>query len=483
MQSTKKQLLLTFILPFLFITEAFSVPVDWHGHVEFNTTIINKFRRSNSTNSSVNAATNYVIDHALGDEANASFQDYSMKLSPSLIINDAISLYAELTTGYTNGGNLGNGSTLTDSTDTFGNALYYHSNSSENINITQYYLELYSDTATYKIGQHSYHWGLGALYNSPKNGQGGRHQSIRNGFTATFKLGNFIFEPFWSKINQGSNLTTKTDVTEYGLSASYINIQQDFNAGILYLVKDQENQATFLKSANTNATLGISDIKVIDIYLTKKFKSLTFSAEIPILTGSLGDVFTAGTDVSYDAKAILANLDYEISPKWSMGLNFGTVTGHDGSTDTFKALYLNPNYQVANLLFKYNLMAVGNSNYNIYDSYIVNSQFIKAYGQYDSDQFSWNFAVIYAKANQTAKVGSSFDHLRNTQYTSASEQDSNYGIEIDLNGEYHWGPNSKISADFGYLITGDFYKYASTSGLDQGIKNSWVAGSKFLVSF
>ena len=85
-----------------------ALPIDWHGSFGVDSTILGNFRRIKSKvdNSAINTGTQEVsLDN--GSKSSASWQSYVFKLSPTMVINDAATFFGELTTGYANGGYLG----------------------------------------------------------------------------------------------------------------------------------------------------------------------------------------------------------------------------------------------------------------------------------------------------------------------------------------------------------------------------------------
>lgn len=115
------------------------------------------------------------------------------------------------------------------------------------------------------------------------------------------------------------------------------------------------------------------------------------------MSGDLGRTKTGGRLVSYSTKAILAQTNFKASDSWTLGLDAGQVNGHDGSSSKFGALYLNPNYQVANLLYRYNIGAIGNNGANVYDSYITNSMYFKLRSSYSTDKWVFDSPLFMQK--------------------------------------------------------------------------------------
>ena len=197
----KKFLTITAVIASANITHA--LPIDWHGEFQVDTHRIEEFAKSES-NDIATSAGSQEIDLAGGAKSNASFQTYIFKLQPQIIVNDSTTITAELTTGYGKGGRLGDNPTKKAnevSGSRFTNALYTYNTTSDNgLNLTQAYATFFADTATYKVGRHSAHWGLGAIQNSGDKA-GDRHTSTRDGITIDFKIGNFNISPYYSKIS------------------------------------------------------------------------------------------------------------------------------------------------------------------------------------------------------------------------------------------------------------------------------------------
>ncbi len=460
---------------------AYSLPIDWNGRFGADTTLIDTYRRVNSDEANPDR-TSMDPGAAPGGRDNASWQSYVFNLNPTLIVNDAASLKAEFSSGYAHGNALGRSNTQRLGGH-YANALYHYNTSSsdENVIINQLYAELYADTATYRIGRHSAHWGLGAIYNEG-NGLWDRHFSMRDGITLDIKLGNFYFEPYWSKVSQGKSLTRATNVKEWGLSLLYDNPQRDIAFGMLYGVKknnfanDDLTADIGLDTAVVSTTLGRTNVKMINFYFAKDFNDFDIGVEVPIINGELGNLYDNDRNTDYKARGVIFESNWRPNNRWTFGFDAGRISGHDGGQSDFEALYLNPNYQVANILFRYNLHAVANDELNIYDSYITNANYYKLRGQYTSNKWTWDLAFIYAKANEVAREGAdAFQHETNTQITaSETNQDDNMGFEVDFGFTYQWNNEISVGANMGYLFTGDYFGYTNDSNISNGTKNMYL---------
>lgn len=442
-----------------------ALPIDWHGTFGIDTTFIDNFRYLAKTSAKTNTnAGNQEVDLAAGNNSNASFQSYIFRLQPEMIINDSATLKAEFTSGYAHGGLLGEDSKQ-NATDKFGNALYYQNTASggNGLVVNKIYAELYSDTATYLLGRHSIHWGLGALINGGDNSWD-RYAFSRDGITAKLKIGNFHMTPFWANVKQTSDLTSSSKINETGVSLLYDNKERDMSFGVFYGVKQSGSAEDTVKNGSNNS-LGKVNITLIDLYFQKTFGDFNFAIEAPILSGNLGNAGVGDSDDdSYKAKAVIFESNYKLNDSMSVGLDFGQVDGDDGNDNTFTAMYLNPNYQIAKLMFRYNRAAISDTSKSVYDSYITNAMYFKLRYLLKTDRVDWNFAFIKAIAQEVSKgTGKAFNHDTNVAYNSSETQSDDMGMEFDISFDYHWNKEITIGGSFGYLMAGDYWAFSNSA--------------------
>lgn len=442
-------LLLLTILIFLPIENSYSLPIDWHGSFGVNATKIENIEQTT--------------------KSDVSFYSYQFKLNPNIIINDAASIKSELLTGYARSGLFGTSSSVTASGGS--DHIRYFDNQyktgTNQLEFSKLYLEIYSNTATYLIGRHSAHWGLGAVINQGDNTLD-RHSFLRDGITMQTKIGNFYIAPFVAILGSGQTLTSDSRAHEYGASLLYDNLEKEIKVGLYYNKKiNSSSNTTFTSDAdgdNTSQPLGESEAKLIDIYFSKKMKKLTFSVEVPLTSGTIGDAYGLGSSTNYNANAIITEARYKHNNTWNFGLNAGTTSGDNGSTDSFGTMYLSPNYRIANIMFRYNPAAVNNpSESSIYDSSIANASYGKLFAEYLSNKSIWRASFIYAQARETPGV---------------TDQSKDLGFEIDLDFEHKWNSEIIVSGSTGYHFLGDYYSY--TAGT---VDNSYFAQLSIVVEF
>lgn len=451
-------------------TTSFALPIDWHGELQMDMHSLGDYNRSVTQTPGAVTAGDQAFDNGDADEDAANFQTYIFKLQPTIIVNDSTTINAELTSGYGYGGRFGDSSqddradTL-DSTGSFANARYNFNTVTDNaINLTQANAVFYSDTATYTVGRQKFNWGLGAVYNDGSEA-GSRFASIRDGITIDFKIGNFKFSPYYSKI-KSNNLTKTGRVREMGISLLYENLDRELTFGALYN-KNTSGSASGIQT-DVDGTglkdLGSTSVTMIDLYFKKSFGKYTIEAEVPLVTGDMGEIYAGVNDTEIDSKAFLLNNTYKLNTNHSLHLDLGMVSGSDADDQTYGAMYLNPNFQVANIMFRYNLGAIGDNNQNIFDSSITNATYARFAHHYDSGTWSWTNSVIWAKADKTAKSGSdAINHEKNKRFTAAADQADDLGIEIDSNFAYKWNTSVTINTNIGYYLVGDYYAFSNTA--------------------
>jgi len=473
------------IIFLVFCQNISALPIDWHGVLGFDTNIIDNYRRLEGNTFAGNSDGTQEIPLPAGNEESANWQSYIFRLQPNIVINDSATIKAELSSGYARGGFAGSNSTQSQQSG-LGNQLYplNFSDGGDSLIVNQLYTELYSDTATYVIGRQSQHFGLGAVIDSGED-TWDRFFYLRDGLTIKVKLGNFKIEPYWTRVGAGSSLTKGTRIKDYGISLVYDSIERDMAFGILYNKKQTTQDNSFQTNVGSASTqsLGATDVKMTDLYFKKAFGDFDFAVEVPILSGEIGNVYTANT--KYKAQAIVLEANLKASNSWSFGLRAGKVNGDDGNSSSFEAMYLNPNYQIANLLFRYNLGAISNSaNGNVYDSYINNATYAKVSAHYQTEKWKWDMAAIWAKADQVAKAGGqpAYNHLRNETYNSNFAQEDDLGLEIDSGFEYRWNSEITIGGSAGYLLTGDYFGYNNTATPNE-IGNTYILQLRTAITF
>ena len=475
---------------FLIGQETKAAPIDVHGNFSSEYVMIENNRKLDQKNQNITNQGSQENALASGNQSTASFQDYIFTLNPHIIVNDSTTLKGEISSGYARGGLFGENTTQTKKGN-MANALYYYNTTDgqNSLVLNKFYAEFYADTATYLVGRHTDHWGLGVLYNSGEKSWD-RHFYSRDGLTAKIKLGNFAISPFFGRAGAEASLTRATRTKEYGASLLYDNTEREVGFGLLYAKKENGGFNSTMNAditpdnVNNPISMGKAEIKIVDLYFKKTFGIFSIAGEIPLMNGEIGHLYNASTESKYKGKAFIFESDLKLGSTWSAKLDAGQVSGHSGSESSFDALYLNPNYQIANILFRYNIAAIADPTQSVFDSYIVNARYAKVAVGYGTDKWTWNSSLIYAKALQTAKAGSkAFNHTNNKLFNANTTQSSDLGFEVDSNIDYSWNKEVIFGFAFGYHFVGDYYAFSNDTARILKTKNSMLISLKASVNF
>lgn len=460
---------------FLFSVQTFAAAIDFHGFFGLQSTAISNVRKASNSLIGTIGETQEISD---GDD-NGSFHNYIFVLNPQIIINDGVSIFSELTAGNNEAGM--RGGFLGDSSDQYKNNAYETHSSRSALQVNQLYTDIYADTATFRIGRFSRHFGLGAMINDGTQNWD-RFASIYDGLEARFKIGNFHFIPGWARLNVGSktnlgksNVGKTSDVREVSLQAVYDNPHKNLAIGVYYGKRNEEED-------NSLSQRGRAKFDLVDIYIKKSWKDWSFSLEVPMLSGELGDVYGSSINSSAKSKALITEITYSTAA-WDLGLNAGMVSGDDGDTDDFEGIYLHPNFHVGEILFRYNNEAFTGTDQALFESSISNARYARFFAHYRSGAWKWKMNVILATADQVAKAGKqAYNHEIKNRFNATQDQDDSYGMELNASFDYEWNPGLTVSSYMAYMKTGNYYAFtnnATEADTENPIATGFRVGVKF----
>jgi hypothetical protein len=456
---------------------ALAIPIDWNGSLAFDTIMLNNFRRTNDA--IAKAATPAGTQGIKSGDDSALFHSYIFKLNPHLIVNDAVSVKGELSTGYARGGLLGDNTTQNQAGR--GTSAYYNTVPAQrsDLNVNQLYAELYADTALVKVGRYAKGYALGAVLNEGR-GTFDRFYTQYDGLEGQMRIGNFTLTPHWARLNSYGTGTAgadrnqpngQADAREMGLIAAYDNKSTNTVASVAYTKRSNEPNALYRNNdagsadpASVTDSRGSTDVTLIDVYFSKSWEKFDVKFEVPILSGQFGNIYDDGNNSSISSTAILFESNWRPGKRWEYGFHAGQVGGDNGATSTFEGFQLNPNYHVAELMFRYNYSAFNEARGSIFDSGITNARFFKLHAHYKTDKWTWSMAAIMATAMETAKSGSkAWHHEEAYRFDALADQTDDYGTEIDLGFNYQWNPNVNVSGFLAYWLVGDYYTFSNSA--------------------
>ena len=483
MQKTKPILAMGLLFS---VTSAIALPIDWNGSLGFTDTLINKFRRT--TDDVTNNTPNGTQGITSNDDS-AHFQTYVFKLNPHLIVNDAVSVKGEFSTGAIRGGILGDNTQQTS--DGTGPSNSYYSTVPANrsaLSINQLYAELYADTAMVKIGRFAKHFGSGAILSAGSD-TFDRFFTQYDGIQGEMRIGNFGLTPHWARISTYGDTNTRAepngsrDVRDIGLVASYDNKNTNMTLSVAYSKRFSEG-SNALYYSQAGVKRGKTEVTLLDAYIEKKWEKWSLKIEVPTLSGDYGNVYNNGSDSRISSSAMLGEVVWSPNVRWDIGLHAGQIGGDKGQSQRFEGMALNPNYHIAELMFRYNYPAFNeNGQGSIFDAYMTNVRFAKLHAHYKTDKWTWNAAAIMATAQETAKTGSAYHHEESYAYTATEDQKDDYGTEIDVGFDYQWNPNVVVSGFIAYWVVGDYYAFNNDIASDLELENVMGGGLKLGIDF
>lgn len=481
--NNKFRLVTSIFISTLSINSAMALPIDWTGVFGVDTHMISNSCRTSDKIGAAEKPTGARngTQALVNGDCDASFQTYTLRLNPNIIINDGVTLKGELSSGYLRGGFAGGESTNTENGSSGNNSYFFTTPAQRSaLNVNQMYMELYADTALVKIGRMSRHYGMGMVFDNGSD-PWDRFITMYDGIEAEMKIGNFSVIPHYAKIsnyddnstsanaNDGREASGSLDVRELGLIAKYDNKNRDLVASVLYAKRSSERRNSLYNSSAPSQTgdfpRGKTEVTVIEPFVSKKWNKLKVAAEASIQTGDYGNVYSATEKSKITANAYLVDLKYDLNPKWDMGFVAGQISGDKGDTSKFEATYLHPNFHVADLMFRYNYASINEGGRSVFDSSMTNTRFFKIHGNYKTDKWTWKGAFIMANALETADGGgkAAYHHEENYRFTSNEKQKDDYGYELDFGFDYRWNPNVTIGGYYGYWAVGDYYSFTNTT--------------------
>jgi hypothetical protein len=457
----------------LFTLPAHALDLDWHGQFRAEENVI--YGYSNGVAATPNNG--YTVPNT-GDSP-ATFQDLFLRLTPRVIVNDNVTLHSDFWLGLPDRSFFGSDGT--------GQRSYYNTDTG-NAAMTAHllYAEIASDFGTLRVGRMPLNWGLGLVWNSKDNAFD-RLPSNGDGFSMNTKFGAFEFTPAVVKYEDGrtdgttgglngTDVSSNSGVSDYTLSLKYKNDDEQIDLGVLFLRRIAG------PNANVINPMGISPVNsttitgsptttqyaynMFDFYATKKAGILNFSAEVPLVSGTI-----AGTD--YSAVSGVVKVSAKTSEHWLFNLNLGNASGQGvgqaGTTPTqFSAFYFHPDYRPGLILFNYNFRNIVTGAGSPYDNPVTNAKFVTLDADYTTGKWSHDFTFIYAIADQVADgvAGNTYFNSGDGHYETevgGQAQDKGLGFEVDYGLGYQWDESIRFGLDLGLYLPGKYYAFSNSA--------------------
>jgi hypothetical protein len=455
----------------LFSTHAKAMDLDWHGQFRSETNWIYGYANSGLLTDAADHG--YAIP--LNGDSPASFQNLFLRLTPRLMVNDNISLYSNVWLGTPDRGIFGGDQTTTsvvNQTKT-GNAT---------ISASTFYGEVATDFGTVTVGRMPLNWGLGVFWNTTTDGFD-RMPSTADGFRLESKLGAFKFAPAMYKYRAGSNYggafnsgtpsTTSagfSSAADYSLALTYANDDEQMDLGILFVRRlagmqsAVENPLSLDTITNTGYTYN-----VWDFYVKKKTGIFTVAAEIPLVTGLVGNN-------TYNSVAGALKVDAQVDDQWKVKFNGGLANGQDNvavaanaASAKYTAFSFHPDYRPGMLMFNYNYRNLSNGSLSPFNNPVTNAQFVALGFDYTNAKWSHGVQGLYGIAAKAADgaAGGAYYNTLDGHYRSnaagATVQEKGLGMELDYSLGYQWDDSLKVGLMAALYFPGKFYEFSNSA--------------------
>lgn len=472
---------------------AHALSIDWSGYFRADHRLLQNYQIDKSSPGYSDAGYGGEYIKGQGDKA-TTFTSVFLKLKPKVLVNDNVIVHSEWNIGDPVYGLFGRGVPTEDRNNPFSTG-----KDSMSISAARLWLDTHTDFGTLQVGRAPMQWGIGAIFNAG-DGVFDRYQSTSDTIRLISKFGYLSLMPLYAKNSMGRNvagsrnpltdaiLQGTDDVTDYGLGLKYDNPEEDLEGGVIFYKRnasDVQNSYFFpsTAAAYTGGANGMN-LKLLDLYARKKWTKFELMGEIPIYSGTIGDVNGVGERNTYKATALVGELAYN-ADTWRHALKFGTVPGQ-GPTATgargssFGAMYLHRAYKLGLILFNYNLGNFGAGNpdpipgsahptapasaVSPFDAEITNAKYLMWSSEKRWEQWGLNFGLVYAIANETAQAGKDFFNHRTRQWgTANASQNNKLGTEFDFGTRYSWDENISFGADLGLFFPGNYFSFLNSA--------------------
>lgn len=470
---------------FHFSNYAHALDLDWHGQFRTETNWIYGYSHNQLLTAGALSNQGYFIP--LNGDSPASFQNLFLKLNPRAIVNDNVSIYTGLWVGTPDRSIFGSDQA------TFSNVNQTRTGNAA-ITANTFYAEVATDFGTLLVGRVPLNWGLGVVWNHQKNGLE-RLPSTADGFSIETKLGAFKVTPAIYKYLAGSNyggtgsfaagtVAGSSTASDYSLGLMYNNDDEQMDLGLLFIRRLAGLNASVLDPFSTTATTTGYSFNIWDFYVKKKAGIFTLSAEVPIVTGLVGNK-------NYNTVAAAAKIDADLDDHWKIKLNGGMAGGQEslatgGSSSKLTAFYFHPDYRPGLLMFNYQFRNFSDGAQSPFNNPVTNAQFLALGFDYTGNKWTHGFNALYAMASKVAdQVGGTYYNTWEGQYrnhTAGGVQQKDLGIEFDYSLAYQWDESLKLSLMAGLFIPGKFYEFTN-GAVAVTNKTAFGSGLNVLVNF
>lgn len=357
---------------------------------------------------------------------------------------------------------------------------------SETLVVNELYLTWANPFGYFIAGRAPVQFGMGLTHNA---GRGEFDHWFDTKDLVGYKLvfGNLYLFPMYGKIREG-DAELDDDIQEWMLQVGYENLDTDLELGIFASKKksnpggldvtaatDIYNQTGSTVTANSKL-----DVTTINIFAKKRVGQFVFKVESSMQSGSTG-LYNAGSEsIELDANALVGEINYESKGSTDYNLKAGMITGDDRSSKDYEGYLVDRNFDVALILFNYQLGTSGSSD-NIGNEKYIRATTVgeKADVGYLSNTMFVSPGFHWRWSDKTGMKGRlTWAQLEQEQYAGQSKD---LGYELDASFYYRPYERVTLQLDTGYLFTGK--AFAGDPSSPQQTENAYAIMTKAAISF
>ncbi len=366
----------------------------------------------------------------------------------------------------------------------------------ESVAVTELYMNWINEFGALVVGRVPFQFGLGMTYN-----KGGKpfdhHLSTKDMVAYRIALGNFYIMPAYGKVKEGV-LTNEDDINDYMVTLEYKNPESDLEMGVVYDVRVGPQDASSPANGNDipatyfdpTATVSTGfNVYNMNIFIKKKSDNFNLGLEIGFMNGDTGVRTGAGQKVEIAGFGAAAEVGYKTG-NITLDLRAGLASGDDPDTPRFEGYFFSPNYDVAMMMFNYNLGQLDVLRSTLAGTRAAQnstSSAVNAVSGLDNEVIS---NAIYFAPRINLSLGERYDIFGNFCYgilqkppvpTVQGAVGTALGFEADLGFKYHINDKFTWETQLGFFFPGNAFAGTPSNGFKTDL--AYGATSKAAINF
>lgn len=234
-----------------------------------------------------------------------------------------------------------------------------HSADSMPVKVSQLYLNISQENASFIIGRAPFYFGIGMNY-SLGDGLFDHWNNNRDQIAYKFLINNLTLMPFFARhsedgYQQGSMTQDEGFLVQYENkdSGSLIGVMLERRKASV-TANDVPVDLSVNPGAVGDSRSGDLNVQRTNFILGRDWDSFGFRLEAGFLSGEIG-ALKGGQSVKVNGYGIASEWNFKTGSNWSYLLKAGIASGDNPETNDFEGFFFDKNYDVAFLLFNHRL--------------------------------------------------------------------------------------------------------------------------------